>query len=124
MAKNNGGETIIARGVRIEGDFFAEGDIIIEGEVRGTISTQGDLRIGQEARVEADIKAENAVIAGDVRGNMRIESKLDLLASSHVSGDVSVTVLSVEAGAQVNGTMHMGEEAPKKGKKNGGEVTE
>ena len=120
MGKNNGGETIIARGVRIEGDFFAEGDIIIEGEVRGTISTSGDLRIGQDAKVDADIKAQNAIIAGQVHGNMRIEAKLDLLASSHLSGDVSVQVLAVEAGAQVNGMMHMGEEAtqkPARGKK-------
>lgn len=111
MAKNNGGETIIARGVRIEGEFFAEGDIVIEGEVRGTISTSGDLRVGQEAKIDADIKAQNAVIAGSVHGNMRIEAKLDLMASSRLSGDVSVQVLSVEAGAQVNGMMHMGEEA-------------
>ncbi len=119
MAKNNGGETIIARGVRIEGDFFAEGDIVIEGEVRGTIATSGDLRVGEEAKIEANIKAQNAVIAGEVEGNMRIEAKLELLASSHVSGDVTVQVLSVEAGAQVNGVVHMGEEAQKTKKKNG-----
>jgi cytoskeletal protein CcmA (bactofilin family) len=119
MAKNNGGETIIARGVRIEGDFFAEGDIIIEGEVRGIIATSGDLRVGEEAKIDANIKAQNAVIAGNVQGNMRIEEKLELLASSEVSGDVTVQVLSVEAGAQVNGVVHMGEEAQKAKKKNG-----
>jgi cytoskeletal protein CcmA (bactofilin family) len=118
MAKNNGGETIIARGVRIEGDFFAEGDIVIEGEVRGTISTTGDLRVGTEAKIEANIKAQNAIIAGNVEGNMKIESKLDLLSSSHIAGDVSVQTLAVEAGAQVNGMIHMGEEALKGKKKN------
>ena len=34
MAKNTYSETIIAQGVRIEGEFTAQGDIIIEGEVR------------------------------------------------------------------------------------------
>jgi cytoskeletal protein CcmA (bactofilin family) len=117
MAKNQGGETIIARGVRIEGEFFAEGDIIIEGEVRGHISTAGDLRIGQDAQVEADIRAQNAIIAGNVHGNMQVEARLDLLASSHISGDVTVKVLAVEAGAQVNGMVHMGDEVAKRGKK-------
>jgi len=95
---------------------MAEGDIIIEGEVRGKISTAGDLRIGEDAHVEADIKAVNAVIAGDVHGNMVVESRLDLLASSHVSGDVKVETLAVEAGAQVNGMIHMGAIEEKKKK--------
>ncbi len=111
MAKNTYNETIIAHGVRIEGEFIAEGDIVIEGEVRGTITTAGDLRIGDGAKVEADIRAQNAVISGDVRGTMHILGKLELMPSSKFTGDLSVDVLSVNAGAQVNGTVRMGEEA-------------
>lgn len=104
-------ETIIAQGVRVEGEFIAEGDVIIEGELRGTITTAGDLRIGDNARVEADIRARNAVISGDVHGTLQIESKLDLLSTSKITGDVAAEILSVEAGAQVNGTIRMGQEA-------------
>lgn len=114
MSKTGGGETIVARGVRVEGDFAVEGNIIIEGEVRGTITASGDLQIGPEAKVDADIKAENAVIAGEVRGNMRINVKLDLLPSSKFSGDLSAEVLSVGPGAQINGTVRMGAEEPVK----------
>lgn len=117
MAKNNQvGETIIARGVRIEGEFFAEGDIVIEGEVRGNISTAGDLKIGEDAVIEADIHAQNAVISGRVHGNIKIDARLDLMASSHVSGDINARTLAVEAGSEINGMVHMGEET-KKGKK-------
>lgn len=112
MAKNNYGETIIAQGVRIEGEFIAQGDIVIEGEVRGTIITEGDLRIGDAAKVEADIRAQNAVVSGEVRGTMQIAAKLELMPSSRFTGDISVDVLSVGAGAQVNGTVHMGAEEP------------
>lgn len=111
MAKNTYNETIIAHGVRIEGEFTAEGDIVIEGEVRGTITTAGDLRIGDGAKVEADIRAQNAIISGEVRGTMQILGKLELMPSSKFTGDLSVDVLSVSAGAQVNGTVRMGEEA-------------
>jgi cytoskeletal protein CcmA (bactofilin family) len=114
MSKNGGGETIVARGVKVEGDFIVEGSIIIEGEVRGTINATGDLQIGPEAKVDADIKAENAVIAGEVRGNMKINGKLDLLPSSKFSGDLAAEVLSVGAGSQVNGTVRMGAEEPAK----------
>lgn len=114
MSKAGGGETIVAKGVKVEGDFIVEGNIIIEGEVRGTISATGDLHIGQEAKVEADIRAENAVIAGDVRGNMRINAKLDMLPSSKFSGDLAAEVLSIGAGSQINGTIRMGAEEPAK----------
>ncbi len=114
MAKNGGSETIVAKGVRVEGDFVVEGNIIIEGEVRGTINATGDLQIGPEAKVDADIKAENAVIAGEVHGNMRINAKLDMLPSSKFSGDLAAEVLSIGAGSQINGTVRMGVEEPAK----------
>ncbi len=112
--KNTGNETIVAKGVRVEGDFVVEGSIIIEGEVNGTISASGDLHIGVEAKVNADITAENAVVAGEVHGNMRIKSKLELLPSSKFSGELAAVVVSVGAGAQVNGTVRMGELEPVK----------
>lgn len=121
MAKNTYNETVIAQGVRIEGEFIAEGDIIIEGEVRGTITTAGDLRVGDAAKVEADIRAQNAVVSGEVRGTMHILGKLELMPSSKFTGDLAVDVLSVGAGAQVNGTVRMGEEVAQlgNGKKGG-----
>lgn len=105
---------MVARGVKVEGDFVVEGNIIIEGEVRGTIIASGDLQIGTEAKVDADIKAESATIAGEVRGNMRINAKLDLLPSSKFTGDLAAEVLSIGAGAQINGTVRMGAEEPPK----------
>jgi cytoskeletal protein CcmA (bactofilin family) len=117
MAKNTYSETIIAQGVRVEGNFTAEGDVIIEGEVRGTISTAGDLKIGDAARVEADVQAQNAIISGEVRGNLRIAGRLELLATSKFYGDLVANVLSVDAGAMMNGTVRMGQEAEEASRK-------
>lgn len=108
MAKGNGGETIIALGVRLEGDMSAEGDLIIEGEVHGNVKTTGDLRVGENAVVQADVEAENAVIAGEIRGNIKIRGKLELFPSSKLTGDVTTEVLAIGPGAQVNGSITMG----------------
>lgn len=107
MAKHSGEETIIAHGVRVEGEFVSQGNVVIEGDVQGSIQTAGDLRIGEEAKITADVTAANAVIAGEVRGNMQIGGKLELLPSSKIIGDVTATVLSIGAGAQVNGRVTM-----------------
>lgn len=107
MGKNKPEETIIAHGVRVEGDFVSEGDVIIEGEVKGTVKTAGDLRIGTEAKIHADVTARNAVVSGEIRGNVQIEGRLELLETSNMIGDVTVDILSVVAGAQVNGKITM-----------------
>lgn len=122
MAKGTGPETIIAFGVRLEGDLLAEGDVVIEGEVHGTVKTKGDLRIGDQALVEANVEATNAVVSGEIRGNITVYGKLELFPSSKISGDIVTEVLAVGPGARVNGTITMGGGEGVKGKKRSAEA--
>ncbi len=107
MTKHSGEETIIAHGVRVEGDFVSQGNVIIEGDVQGTIQTAGDLRIGDEAKITADVTAANATVSGEIRGNIQVSGKLELLPSSKIIGDITADVLSIGAGAQINGKITM-----------------
>lgn len=100
-------ETIIAQGVRVEGDFTSEGDVVIEGEVIGSVKTAQHLRVGQAAKIQADVSAADAVVAGEVRGNVTVSGKLELLETSQVMGDMQASVLSVAPGAKVNGRINM-----------------
>lgn len=113
MAKS-GGETIIAHGVKIVGNFVSDGNVIIEGEVEGTIEAAGDLKVGDEARLKADVTVSNATVAGSIDGTLRVSEKCDLLASSKMSGELSARILSVAPGSQVNGTVRMGDAAAAK----------
>lgn len=108
-----GGQTIIAQGVKVEGDFTSQGDVVIDGEFSGTLSTSASLKIGEAAKIRADVTAQSATVAGEVQGNVRVSDRLDLLEGSRVSGDVQAQVLSVAAGAKVNGHVSMdGASAP------------
>ncbi|MFA6131018.1 MAG: polymer-forming cytoskeletal protein [Patescibacteria group bacterium] len=107
MGKGNGEETIIAHGVRMEGDFQSGGNIVIEGEVHGSIKTQGDLRIGDAAVIQATIESANASISGTVEGNLKVNGRLELASSAKITGDISVEVLSIAPGATVNGQVSM-----------------
>lgn len=107
MAKNQGSETIIAHGVRVEGDFVSDGDVIIEGEVAGNVQAAGDLRIGDQAKIHADVIARNANVSGEVRGNLQVSEKLELLASAKMIGDITASILSVASGALINGKVTM-----------------
>ena len=104
--KGNGG-TVIARGVKVEGDFVSDGNVVIEGEVSGSVKTTGYLEVGGAAKIKASVSAGEAMVAGEVQGNMTVSGKLDLLETSRVDGDIEVETLSVAPGAKINGHIIM-----------------
>ncbi len=104
-------ETVIAASVKVEGDFQSQGNILIEGVVEGSLKTERDLRVGERARISADVVAANAVIAGEVRGNLVVNERLELEPTARIMGDVRTKVLVVASGATINGKIVMGTEA-------------
>lgn len=100
-------DTIVAQGVRVEGDFKSHGNIIIEGEVHGTIRTERDLRVGEQARIVANVWAESAVVSGEVQGNMKIAERVELTPTSRVTGDIEAKTVSIAPGAILNGRCTM-----------------
>lgn len=111
MAKSTTETTIIAHGVRLEGQFVSEGDIQIEGEVHGTVQSQSDLRVGDKAKIRADVQVTNAHVSGEIRGNLTVTNKLELTESAHIVGDINAQVIVMAHGARINGNVSMGEEA-------------
>jgi cytoskeletal protein CcmA (bactofilin family) len=110
----NEAETIIAASVKVEGDFTSQGNVLIEGVVEGSLKTERNLRVGEKAKINADVTAANATIAGEVRGNMNVTEKLELEPTARIFGDVKTKILTVSAGAEVNGRISMGQAAPGK----------
>ena len=73
--------TIIAKGVRVEGDFSSDGNVTIEGELKGKLSTVGRLVVGKDAVIDGIVKAGSASVAGSVTGPLTVDEGLDLLAT-------------------------------------------
>lgn len=113
MFKKEGGdeiETVIGPSVQVEGNFVANGDIIIQGVVSGSIKTARNLRVGQEAKIYANIVAANAIIAGEVQGNIKIKENLELTKTAKIFGDIRAKVLNVNPGASFHGKCLAGDD--------------
>lgn len=123
MPSSTGNETIIAQGVRVEGDFRSQGDVVIDGEVVGSVETQSVLHVGEAAKIHADVKAGSAVIAGEVVGNLMVGEMLELLSTSHVTGDIVTGRISIASGARMNGRISMEDGTPVSRGRKGTEVT-
>lgn len=100
-------ETFIGPSVKMEGNFSGEGDVVIEGILVGTVATKGDVRIGQNAVIEAEIKAKNAYIAGKVKGNLIVSNLLKLASTAIIFGDVKTMSIGIDEGAVLNGKVLM-----------------
>lgn len=111
-ASNAAAKTVIARGVRVEGDFASQGDVVIEGEVHGKISAAGTLTVGSEAVIKADVTADEIIISGSVEGNLQIKKQAVLHASAKVKGDLTVELATIESGAALDGRVQIGQPAP------------
>jgi cytoskeletal protein CcmA (bactofilin family) len=102
--------TIIAGGVKVEGDFASPGDVRIEGTVIGTVKADGDILITETAVIEADVTATSATVAGEIKGDLTLTEKLELLSSAKVRGNLSCRSLTVEVGAIIAGNCQVGVE--------------
>lgn len=112
-SSDGGGATIIAEGVKVEGNFVSRGSILIEGMVKGSIKTDQDLKVGEKAKISANIVASNALIAGEIQGNLKVTGVLELSPTSKILGDLEAKTLVVSAGAVINGKCLMTAEAPR-----------
>ena len=90
-------ETVVGPSVHVEGDFASEGNIVVKGTVSGSVRTSKLLTVEKGAKIFADVKAGNAHISGEIRGNVRIAcSVLVVEAGCLISGKVAMKGLTIE----------------------------
>ena len=97
----------IAAGVEIVGEIKANGNIRIDGKVKGNITLTGKLVVVNTGVIEGDVKCKNANIAGKFDGKIIVEETLTLHETSSVHGDIVTDKLVVENGAVFTGTCNM-----------------
>lgn len=100
-------ETVVGPSVNVEGDFASEGNIIVKGTVAGSVNTSRHLSVEPGAKINANVKAGSARIAGEVKGNMKVKETLEITSTARVMGDIEVKTLVVEAGALIFGKVIM-----------------
>ncbi len=103
-----GANSIIGAGTTIHGDMISEGDIRIDGTLKGNLTGKAKILIGPEGMVEGDIEGELADILGRVSGKIRVTGLLHLRGKASVTGDLYAGKLQVEPTATFNGQCHMG----------------
>ena len=98
--------SVIGPTLKIRGEISANEDLIIEGEIEGTIAHQDkNLTVGKEGRVVADIDARTVEVYGRVEGDIRGEDSVKLAKSADVKGNIRCARIIMEDGAQFTGSV-------------------
>ena len=100
-------DTVVGPSVKVEGDFSSEGNMVIKGDVTGSVTTSKLLTAEEGSTIMANVQARDAVIAGRVKGNVAVADQLEITNTAQIMGDISCSVLVVEAGAQMSGKINM-----------------
>jgi cytoskeletal protein CcmA (bactofilin family) len=90
---------ILSTDVDIKGTVKFTNDLVVDGKIEGEITSDGNLTVGENARIKAEIKTATVVVYGKVHGNLTATDRVELKSSAEVVGDIKAKTLSIEAGA-------------------------
>ena len=105
---NNSVVNIIGQGTSILGDINSNGDIRVDGTLKGSINTEGKVVLGKEGVVEGDVICQNADISGIIKAKITVSNLLSLKETAKLKGDIVTNKLSIEPGAEFTGSCSMG----------------
>jgi cytoskeletal protein CcmA (bactofilin family) len=100
---------LLGKGSEFEGKLRFEGMVRIDGTFAGQITTSDTLVIGEGARVSAEISCGSLVVRGEVVGNVRASTAVELHQPARLKGDITSPSLMIEKGVVFQGTSKMEE---------------
>ena len=101
-------ESLIAADLTIEGKIEGAGHVRIAGKFKGDVNVQGDLTVEHGAKVNGEVRAKKVIIAGELEGNIDAASRVELLDSGVMIGDLKAGSLTVAAGSRMRGNVEFG----------------
>ncbi len=101
-------KNVLSSDVEIKGTLKFANDLIIDGRIEGEIMSEGDLTVGENANLHADIKTRSVTVFGKVHGNITVSERCELKQNAELHGDVTAGKLAIEEGATFMGSSTVG----------------
>ena len=99
--------SVVGAGLIVEGEFTSDEPVVVEGTVRGTLTTTEAISVAADGVVEADLQGLSVIVAGQVTGNVSASARVDIQAGGRLIGDVKANRLTIADGASFRGNVDM-----------------
>src|ERR1700743_3814451 len=87
--------SILGPPLRFKGDLQAEEDLMIHGQIEGTITHSQRLTVCRDGQVKADIHGSVISVEGHVEGDLDASTSVAIMVTGHLDGDVRAPSVSI-----------------------------
>ena len=99
--------SILGPTLRFKGELHADEDLMIHGQIEGSITHSQHLTVCRDGRVKADIHGSVIAVEGHVEGDLEGSTSVAIMDTGNLKGDVRAPSVSIVDGASVNGSVTM-----------------
>ena len=103
-------ETVVGQNASFNGHLKCEGNLRIDGHCEGIVEATGNIVIGEMGHIVAEVHAKNVSVSGAVKGSI-YASRVDLLSTGRIEGDIMVDSFFLDEGGQIRGQVNMRQQA-------------
>ena len=104
---------VLSSGVSIKGSVKFKSELVIDGEVEGSIDSGGRLTVGKNARIRGEVRTRSVTVYGTIEGNVTAGERCELHSGCTLLGDIEAPRLVVDEDATFLGSAKIST-APKK----------
>ena len=104
--------TYFGKNLKVKGNVFGSGDLIIFGSLDGEFNLAGKLQIAEPANISGTVKAADISVKGNVQGTITAAERVHLDATARVQGHINSPRISVLEGARFDGDVNMSGKKP------------
>jgi cytoskeletal protein CcmA (bactofilin family) len=101
-------ESVLAAGLMIDGKIEGVGHVRVAGRFKGDVNVDGDLTIDAGAKITGSVRASTVTIGGELEGNIEAASRVELLSTGVLTGDLKAGSLTVASGSRMRGNVSFG----------------
>lgn len=94
-------------GSHVEGNLHFENTFRIDGQLTGSIVSDGTLIVGEGGQVKGEIQAGQVFVSGRVEGKLTGLRRVQIEAKGKVLADIETPTLVIEDGALFEGSCSM-----------------
>jgi cytoskeletal protein CcmA (bactofilin family) len=98
--------THLGKSIVIKGEASGSENVYLDGELEGSVElVEGNLTVGPDGRIRANVQARCIVVHGRVDGNLYGIKRVELKKSAVVVGDIYTPRIVIEDGASLKGSV-------------------
>jgi len=101
-------QATIGRSLVIKGEISGVEALYIDGRVEGAVTVpEHRVTIGPTGNVISDIRAQDVVIMGTVKGNILCGDRADIRSGSSITGEIVAHRVVIQEGAMIKGSVEV-----------------